>query len=459
MDRPFGPKINASHLLEMPTVTNFGDVLTTGNTVLQGNLSVLNQTTWLTGNLLPNVAGTSNIGQSSSQFGSAYIQLVNAASMNVTTQMNATTVNVSSNLLTGGFSSNTANTSVTGTLNITNLLVGGTVGTTNQTIITTGSGAGVQWGTIIGSQWTTGTSNIYYINPVGIGTTAVNSNLTVVGNAYVSANVNTNGFLIGGVAGTSGQAVVATGTGAGIQWGSASQWTTSGLNIYYLSNVGIGTSTVSYPLTVIGFAASKAAPYSNLAYQTSGWYQAYQASTATTLKIYTDGNIGCAEVDVFSDCRIKRDIKDFDPAESLELIKRLRLREFKYVDPVEYGVKTYKGLIAQEVREVVDEAVALHKGIVPTIFQVPTSFSGPVAQFENEIQGVSVGDTIKVLDEDTERVLLAVRVGDREIEFSEPLVGPKVFVYGQVVKDFQTVSYDRLVPLLIGAVQALAASK
>jgi hypothetical protein len=442
----------------MPTVTNFGDVLTTGNTVLQGNLSVLNQSTFLTGNLLPNVAGSSNIGQLSAQFGSAYIQLINAASMNVTTQ-NATTVNVSSNLLTGGFSSNTTNTSVTGTLNFNNLLVGGTVGTTNQTIITTGSGAGVQWGTIIGSQWTTGTSNIYYVNPVGIGTSSVNSNLTVVGNAYVSANVNTNGFLIGGVAGTSGQAIVATGTGAGIQWGSASQWTTSGLNIYYLSNVGIGTTTVTYPLTVIGFAASKAAPYSNLAYQSGGWYQAYQASSATSLKIYTDGNIGCAEVDVFSDRRIKKDVKDFDPAESLDLVKRLRVREFKYVDPIEYGTKAYKGLIAQEVRDVVDEAVALHKGVVPTIFQVPKSFEGRSVQFENKIEGVSIGDIIKVLDEESERLLIAVRVGDYELEFSEPLVGPKVFVYGQVIEDLHTVSYDRLVPLLIGAVQALAGAK
>jgi hypothetical protein len=238
---------------------------------------------------------------------------------------------------------------------------------------------------------------------------------------------------------------------------SGSQWTTGTSNVYYLNNVGIGTSVVTYPLTVTSIAgASKAAPYSNLAFQTGGWYQAYQASTAQTLKIFTDGNIGCTEVDVFSDRRIKKDIKDFSPKESLDLVTRLRLREFNYVDPVEHGTKTYRGLVAQEVKGIVDEAVALHEGVVPTVFQVPTSFQGSVAQFANEIKGISVGDTIKVLDEESERPLTVIRVDAREIEFSEPLVGPRIFVYGQVVKDLHTVSYDRLIPLLIGAIQALA---
>ncbi len=282
-----------------------------------------------------------------------------------------------------------------------------------------------------------GFANVMVMNTlgrVGLGTTNPSYLLDVAGDINLTGTLRQNGTVFSG-----------------------SQWTTGTNNVYFLNSVGIGTSIVTYPLTVTSIAgASKAAPYSNLAYQSGGWYQAYQASTAATLKIFTDGNIGCTEVDVFSDRRIKKDIKDFDTTESLNIIKRLRLREFKYTDPVEHGTKTYKGLVAQEVLEVVDEAVALHQGIVPTIFQVPTSFQGSVAQFANEIQGISVGDTIKVLDEESERPLIVIRLDPREIEFSEPLVGPRIFVYGQVVKDLHTVSYDRLVPLLIGAIQALA---
>ena len=198
------------------------------------------------------------------------------------------------------------------------------------------------------------------------------------------------------------------------------------------------------------------APYSNLAYQTAGgWYQAYEPTLASTLKIYTDGNIGCNEIDVFSDRRIKTDIKNSKPKESLELIKKLQVHEFKYVDPIQYGTKTYKGLLAQEVREVVEEAVSLHNGIVPTIFQVPNFFQGKIARFHNKIEGVSIGDIIKILDEDSEKYLETLRVSDFEIEFSDELNGPRIFVYGQVVKDLHTISYDRLFPILLSAFQHL----
>jgi hypothetical protein len=77
-------------------------------------------------------------------------------------------------------------------------LVNGSTATVNQTLITTGAGAGVQWGTIIGSQWTTGTGNIYYISNVGIGTSAVSANLSVAGNIYASNAIQTTNIISSG---------------------------------------------------------------------------------------------------------------------------------------------------------------------------------------------------------------------------------------------------------------------
>jgi hypothetical protein len=77
-------------------------------------------------------------------------------------------------------------------------LVNGLTAGLNQTLITTGSSAGVQWGTIIGSQWTTGTGNIYYISNVGIGTSAVSANLSVTGNIYASNALQTNNIISSG---------------------------------------------------------------------------------------------------------------------------------------------------------------------------------------------------------------------------------------------------------------------
>ena len=293
----------------------------------------------------------------------------------------------SSNIATGGFQSNTTNTVMTSTLNLAGgLLISGTVAGTNQTIITTGAGASIQWGSL----------------PAG------------------------------------------------------SQWTTTGSDIYYTTGkVGVGTATPGYPLHVSGTAQSKAAPYSNLAYQSGGWYQAYQATTATSLKIYTDGNIGCNEVDVFSDRRIKAEIKDTNSETNLNIIKSLNVRDFAYIDKIEHGACQYTGLIAQEVKEILGPAVSVHRGVIPNIFQVPDKVNGRSCQFKNKIEGVDAGTKVKVFDGEEEKTLEVICVSEFEIEFNEPLSGPQVFVYGQAVPDLHTVSYDRIVPVLISAVQEL----
>ena len=119
--------------------------------------------------------------------------------------VNATNVYASqniyaSNIASGGFSSNSINTTVSSTLNITGgLLVSGAAGGLNQTIITTGVGAGVQWGTIVGSQWTTVGSDIYYTTGrVGIGTNAPTANLHVFGNIVATNAVSSSNLSLSG---------------------------------------------------------------------------------------------------------------------------------------------------------------------------------------------------------------------------------------------------------------------
>ncbi len=393
----------------MPTITNFGDVVTTGNAVVQGlgpssfagpltvsnTFTITGAVTTFTNVIVSGNLASSNLTSSGNVWVASNLNSTNVfATGNISAASNVNASNLyvtgnvfAANIATGGFRSNTANTVMSSTLNLLGgLLISGGVALPEQTIITTGVGAGVQWGTIIGSQWTTAGADIYF----------------------------------------------ATG------------------------KVGIGTSTVTYPLTVSGTAASAAAPYSNLAYQVDGWAQAYDDTNPTLLKIYTDGKIGCTEVDVFSDRRIKTDIKDSDSVRDLATILALRVRDFRYKDPIEHGTTTYTGLVAQEVREVFPAAVSTHDGVVPDIFQVPTFFSGRKCQFKNKIEGLEVGARVKVLDESVEKFLKVTHVSDFEIEFDSEIDGPKVFVYGQTVKDLHTVSYDRLVPVLISAVQELA---
>jgi hypothetical protein len=96
-----------------------------------------------------------------------------------------------------------------------------------------------------GSQWTTGTGNVYYTGGVGIGTSSVSSNLTVQGNVYASNAVTTTNVF----ASTANIATLYTTNIIGF---TGSQWTTGTGNVYYTGGVGIGTSSVSSNLTVQG---------------------------------------------------------------------------------------------------------------------------------------------------------------------------------------------------------------
>jgi hypothetical protein len=206
---------------------------------------------------------------------------------------------------------------------------------------------------------------------------------------------------------------------------------------------------------VNGTAGSQSAPYSNLSYNSGGWYQAYEPTVATTLQIFTPGRIGCSEIDVFSDRRIKTHVQDSDPEECINLIRKLRVINFRYIDPVKYGTKTYKGLVAQEVSKVVPEAVGLHEGAIPDIFQVATSIHDSSCVLASGEFTIKIGDVIKVIDGDISKNLTVLSVSEGRVIFDSKLSNQKVFVYGHVVQDFHTISYDRLVPILIRSVQQL----
>jgi hypothetical protein len=263
---------------------------------------------------------------------------------------------------------------------------------------------------------------------------------------------------IAGSTATSGYYLQTTGTT--VQWAAAASTAFTGSTVFATGTVSIGSSySSSYPLNVNGTAGTTASSaYANLAYNatTAGWLQAYNAGGTRSLQIYTPGNIGCAELDLFSDRRIKTDIKDSEPKKDLELVMALQPRTFRYKDPIQYDERVYNGFIAQEVREIVPSAINTHEGCVPDIFQVPDKVMENSCQFKNKIEGINVGDNVRVFDGPSERFLIVTQVSDLELIFDSKLKTSSVFVYGRKVNDFCTISYERIIPLLVSSIKEQA---
>ena len=84
----------------------------------------------------------------------------------------------------------------------------------------------------------------------------------------------------------------------------------------------------------------------------------------TSTSINTDQHI-VGELLLTSDSRIKNDIKLVDDTKAIDLVNTLESKEYGYIDP--YNKKTQKtiGFIAQEVRDVLPNAVSIEKGFIP----------------------------------------------------------------------------------------------
>jgi hypothetical protein len=165
----------------------------------------------------------------------------------------------------------------------------------------------------------------------------------------------------------------------------------------------------------------------------------------------------------YSDRRIKRDFLPSETADDLEVIRKLKLTDYRMVDPADGGSQWRKGLVAQEVEEIIPEAVKRSTEFVPDLFAVAsgTRFD-PMAKTLSvtlaKEHGLKVGDRVR-LHVDGSRV--DAKVGEIR-SAREFVVGPcerapeNVLVYGREVSDFRSVDYDRIFTTGIGAMQALA---
>jgi hypothetical protein len=153
-----------------------------------------------------------------------------------------------------------------------------------------------------------------------------------------------------------------------------------------------------------------------------------------------------------------------DNKRDLELIKQLRVTDYRMVDVVQNGEDLRKGFIAQEVEKLIPEAVTKGTNFLPNIYTLAAKSS-----FEESTKTLTLtmtnaltlkkGDRIRVItdkgtfdapvDEVVNPNKFRLRVDAKE----EP---KQVFVFGTEVGDFRSLNYDRIFTTGISAIQELA---
>lgn len=189
-----------------------------------------------------------------------------------------------------------------------------------------------------------------------------------------------------------------------------------------------------------------------------------QADTGSvTYGLYVQYSIQCEAVSVMSDERIKRDFMEIDDTFALDKLRQLKPTSYRYKDVNRNTKDKVLGFIAQEVAEVLPDAVSISKGVLPNMQLEASVKKIDEEKFEFTLKkphSVKVGtrleikapkldhmevEVISVSDDTTFTVLMK--------KFDIDKVGDRVIVYGEYVDDFHSLDKNAIWTVATAALQ------
>ena len=238
-------------------------------------------------------------------------------------------------------------------------------------------------------------------------------------------------------------------------------------SLYVKNNgyVGIGTPTPQFPLDVANSVAwSTGYPYQVYSLgMPAGTEQVYSIRGSYSFWTFYGGYLSS------SDRRKKTNINNADTSTALGKILSLPLKTYNYIDKVADGDELVYGLIAQEVKEIMPEAITLGTAYIPSIYKLATDIE--LSEDETnviitvdipETSELKVGGKVELVVENMKEKHNAIVVSFTSYE----LVVPKwddfddtknVFVVGPEINDYHTLDKPYLAVVCMGGIQELSA--
>jgi hypothetical protein len=158
-----------------------------------------------------------------------------------------------------------------------------------------------------------------------------------------------------------------------------------------------------------------------------------------------------------SDSRIKNNINNINDNNALIKILAIEPKTYNYIDIVEKGSNVVYGFIAQQIKEVIPEAVNIQKSVIPNIYSA-YECSSNIINITSNIEKLKINDTISIIQENIERknyTITEIIPESNQIKINENLEGSNCFVYGTEVDDFHALNKDYIFTLNVCATQEL----
>jgi hypothetical protein len=366
-----------------------------------------------------------------------------------------------SNILSSNLSTlyDTLNSNITNLDTSTSNYINSTSNQLNSNLLAMANTISTRLNNLNFTQWTTlQGSNIFFENSVGIGTSSIGA-----GNKLE---------IFGGDLLVVGGTIKKSVDGRETENYQVERWKDSGS--YYAPTP---TKFITYTDGNVAIDVIGSAPYSPLhvgtATVSSGAAQSLSYFTSNAVAEIVNASTTLSDVCAMfdssilvkdtiassSDQRIKKNIQDINDDSALQKILAIQPKTYNYVDPVRGTDKVY-GFIAQQIHEVIPEAVTFQKNVVPNIFCTADSYLN-VVTFDHDILEYNlVNDTrISIIDLTGKQdifVINSVNTETRSIILDKNVSGYKVFVYGTEVDNFCALDKSYIFTLNVCATQRLS---
>ena len=233
--------------------------------------------------------------------------------------------------------------------------------------------------------------------------------------------------------------------------------------------VGLGTSYPYYMLDVLDNRNPVEVSFRDIGY----YFRANIAPIISKTLSYTSTSRFCAKFNdsilltstgiflISSDIRIKEDIQDINDDYALRMILAIELKTYKYIDKIKKGDSNVYGFIAQQVKNIIPEAVNIEKSYIPNIMmEAEYNKKTIILPYKPSKVTIKIKDKIKCYDEDNIMIEIEVSEIINEVSFKikdldKEYTNNKIFIYGTYVDDFHTLFKDHIFTLNIGATQEL----
>jgi hypothetical protein len=241
---------------------------------------------------------------------------------------------------------------------------------------------------------------------------------------------------------------------------STSSTNTDALVINQNRNIGIGITNSGFLLEIGAMTGSTGSI-------SQRWFNLATALTLSTIT-YSDVSLkvngtvwSTTTFTSSSDSRIKEDIQDINDDGAFQSILAIQPKTYKYIDKVVKGNANVYGFIAQQIREVIPEAISIQKSYIPNIMLL-ADYITKIITLPSQPTKVIIKnyDKIKCYDKygnevsvEVEEVIdgLTFRIKEQEKEYTDT----KIFVYGTEIDDFHTLDKNYIYTLNVCATQEL----